>query len=75
MTPDASLAQLMFSGMRVIESEHLVEDGWAWLPCGRTGWKAKRHVKVPSRRAFQISANTLVMHPAAVRELRELTNG
>jgi hypothetical protein len=61
-----------FGGFKVVESVHLVEDGWAWLPLGRSGWKAKRLVKVPSMNAVRLNATTLVMHPAAWRELKRM---
>jgi hypothetical protein len=63
------------AGMRIIESDYLVEDGEpspAWFRLGRSGWKVKRIIvpKVPYRGAMKISANTLVMHPETVKELR-----
>lgn len=61
----------MISGMRIIESLYLVEDGWAWLPLGRSGWKGKCRVKVPYQGALQIDANTIIMHPTVVRQLRD----
>jgi hypothetical protein len=65
-----------FNGMRVIESHLLVEDGEpceTWQPCGG-GWKVRRIIvpKVSYRGAMQLDANTLVMHPAIVRELQKL---
>jgi hypothetical protein len=53
----------MMDGMRVIESAYLVEDGWAWQPLGRSGWKGKRRVQVPYRGAVRLNASTFVMHP------------
>lgn len=66
-----------FSGMNVIESTLLVEDGepyTAWLPCGRSGWRVKRILtpKIPYRGVLCINATTLVMHPVTLRELRKL---
>jgi hypothetical protein len=62
----------VFGGLKVIQSEHMVEDGWAWLPLGRSGWKAKRLVKVPRMDALKINGNTLVMHPVAWLELKRM---
>ncbi len=73
---------MTFAGLRVIESPYLEEDGepytirrtWRdrlltrpWRP-----WVTTRTVvpRVPYRGAMRIDANTIVMHPAVVRELR-----
>ncbi len=73
---------MSFAGMRIIESELLVEDGapvtvrrpWSerllsrpWRP-----WTATRTVipKVPYRGAVRMNSQTLVMHPETVRALK-----
>lgn len=53
-----------YEAMRIIESLYAVEDGIAWVPAGRSGWKIKRIVKVPMRGGYQIGPDTIVMHPA-----------
>lgn len=59
-----------FGAIHIIESVYCVEDGFAWLPAGRSGWKVKRAVKVPMRGGIRVGANTMVMHPATVAELQ-----
>jgi hypothetical protein len=78
--PDRS----MLIGMRIIESEYLVEDGnpyevrrtWRerlftrpWRPL-----RATRTVvpKMPLKGAVRLDARTLVMHPATYRELKDM---
>lgn len=72
-----------FTGLRIIESEHLTEAGEPYEV--RRTWRerlltrpfrpfvATRTVvpQVPYRGAFQLNAHTLVMHPAIVRQLRD----
>ncbi len=58
------------AGVRIIESVWLTEPGVAWLPAGRSGWKVKRVVQVPMKGAIRLDANTIVMHPATVQQLK-----
>jgi hypothetical protein len=82
---------LLFQGMRVIESTYLTQSGepcevrrswrerlfsWPWRPLQATRWFVPQ---IPYRGAIQLNANTLVMHPQTLCEMRKLnsmpTNG
>lgn len=87
LSPPASndfAVSVQFTGMRVIESVYLVENGtpyevrrswWArlftrpWIP-----WQATTTVvpQVPYRGAIQLDARTVVMHPATLKQVRDL---
>lgn len=78
---------MTFNGMRVIESVYLEQDGEPYTVT--RGWRerlfsrpwrpfvATRIVvpKVPYRGAVRLDANTLVMHPQTLRQMREFTAG
>lgn len=76
---------MTFCGLRVVESAYLEEDGdpitvhrtWLerlfsrpWRPFVKTRTVVPR---IPLRGAIRLNATTIVMHPAIVNELRELT--
>lgn len=78
---------MMFNGFRVLLSEWLVEEGqpfpeprtWRerlfslpWRPFKRTRWITPM---VPSRTVRKVDRDTLLMHPAIWRELKEATSG
>ena len=75
----------MLNGMRVIESVYLEEDGepvqvrrsWRerlfsrpWRPLVSTRMVIP---KIPYRGAVQLDANTLVMHPQTLQQLRAIS--